>query len=470
MAVMQHNLRWSDVVMKDVSVIILAAGKGVRMKSDLPKAVHRVCGREMINHVVDNARATGVSQIMVVVGYKADVVKNVLDEGIETVYQEDQLGTGHAVMQAAPLLSKEIKQVVVLYGDTPLIKPGTIRGLVDYHRKENCGMTVLTVEMDNPEGYGRIIRSDTGSITGIVEHGDAGPKQKEIREVNSGIYCFEREHLYDGLASLKNDNVQGEYYLTDIVEFLCNKGIIIGGFCIKDQQEVMGVNTKYQLSVVQKEMNRRNLVKLMEEGVIIDDPDSTYIGSSAVIGADTRVLPGTHIEGVTRIGEKNVIGPQVRICDCSIGDGNEIEFSVIKDSDIGNRCRIGPYVHIRPGSDIKDSVRIGNFVEVKKSNLGEGSKVSHLSYIGDGDIGRDVNIGCGVVLVNYDGRKKHRTIIEDEAFVGCNVNLVAPVCIRKGAYVAAGSTITKDVGEYSLGIERGKQAEVKDWVRRKGLR
>jgi bifunctional UDP-N-acetylglucosamine pyrophosphorylase/glucosamine-1-phosphate N-acetyltransferase len=456
--------------MKDVSVIILAAGKGVRMKSDLPKAAHRVCGKEMINHVVDNTKEMGASRIIVVVGYKAEVVRSVLDKNIDTVYQERQLGTGHAVMQAVPLIPENSRQVLVLYGDTPLVRPETLKELINCHREGNYGLTVLTVEMDNPEGYGRIIRNNDGSIAGIVEHRDASSTQRKIREINSGIYCFDREHLVEGIANLKRDNVQGEYYLTDIVEFLYSKGIIIGGCVIRDGQEVMGVNTKYQLSAVQKIMNKRNLVRLMEDGAIIDDPDSTYIDSPVTIGADTRVLPGTHIEGSTRIGEKNLIGPGVRICDCSIGSQNEIEFSVIRDSDIGNRCKIGPFAHVRPGSNINNSVKIGNFVEVKNSDLDEGSKVSHLSYIGDGDVGRDVNIGCGVVFVNYDGRTKHRTVIEDEAFVGCNVNLVAPVCIKKGAYVAAGSTITKDVGEYSLGIERGKQAEIKDWVRRKGLK
>ena len=237
-----------------------------------------------------------------------------------------------------------------------------------------------------------------------------------------------------------------------------------------DEQEIMGVNTKHQLSMVQKIMNKRNLIRLMEEGVIIDDPDSTYIDSTVAIGADTRILPGTHIEGNTTIGQGNIIGPGVRIQNCTIGSGNEIEFSVVRDSDIGSLCKIGPYAHIRPGSSIKGGNRVGNFVEVKNSCLEEGSKVSHLSYIGDGDVGKGVNIGCGVVFVNYDGRKKHRTVVEDGAFIGCNVNLVAPVRVKKGAYIAAGSTITKDVGEYSLAIERGTQAEVKDWVKRKGLK
>ncbi len=456
--------------MKDVSVIILAAGKGVRMKSGLPKVVHRVCGKEMVNHVVDNVKGLGASQTIVVVGYKADIVRDVLDKEIDTVCQEQQLGTGHAVMQAVPLISRQAKQVIVLYGDTPLVRTETLKRLIEHHSRGNYGMTILTVEMDNPEGYGRIIRDGTGNITSIVEHRDATSGQREIREVNSGIYCFEKQLLVEGLDNINSDNAQGEYYLTDVVEFLRSKGIIIGGCVYRDPQEVMGVNTKHQLSVVQKIMNRRNLDRLMEDGVIIEDPDSTYIGSSVSIGADSRILPGTHIEGNTRIGQDNLIGPGVRIRNCSIGSGNEIEFSVLRDSDIGNQCRIGPYAHIRPNSSLHNGIRIGNFVEVKNSDVREGSKVSHLSYIGDGDIGKDVNIGCGVVFVNYDGRTKHRTVIEDEAFVGCNVNLVAPVRIKRGAYVAAGSTITKDIEEYSLGIERGKQAEIKDWVRKKGLK
>jgi len=456
--------------MKDLSVIILAAGKGVRMKSDLPKVVHRVCGREMINHVVESVKALEPSQVIVVVGYKSDVVKDVLDKDVVTVCQEPQLGTGHAVMQALPHVSKDAKRVLVLYGDTPLVRGETLKRLVDHHVGGGFGMTVLTVQMDNPEGYGRIIRGEGGSITGIVEHRDADSYQRKIREINSGIYCFDREKLVRGIGSINNDNAQGEYYLTDIVEFLSSRGIIIGGCVLDDEKEIMGVNTKHQLSMVQKIMNKRNLIRLMEEGVIIDDPDSTYIDSPVTIGADTRILPGTHIEGNTTIGQGNIIGPGVRIQNCTIGSGNEIEFSVLRDSDIGSLCKIGPYAHIRPGSSIKGHNRVGNFVEVKNSCLEEGSKVSHLSYIGDGDVGKDVNIGCGVVFVNYDGRKKHRTVVEDGAFIGCNVNLVAPVRVKKGAYIAAGSTITKDVEEYSLAIERGTQAEVKDWVKRKGLK
>lgn len=456
--------------MKELSAVILAAGKGVRMKSDLPKVLHRVCGREMINHVVDNVKGLGAVQIIAVTGYRQDAVKAALDEAVEIAWQREQLGTGHGVMQAVPLISKDTKDVLVLCGDMPLISTKTLKKLIDYHRDGGYGMTVLTADMDNPEGYGRIIRNERGNIIAIVEQRDANVEQRRIREINSGVYCFKKESLELGIDNLKNDNAQGEYYLTDIVEFLKDKGIIIGGYKPDDGQEVIGVNTKYQLSLVQKIMNRRKLMELTEKGVIIDDLDSTYIESTVVIDADTRILPGTHIEGDTRIGPDNLIGPGTRIQSCIIGRENEIEFSVLRDSDVGNGCKIGPYAHIRPGCNIDGGNRIGNFVEVKNSHIEAGAKVSHLSYIGDGDVGKDVNIGCGVIFVNYDGKKKHRTIIENGAFVGCNVNLIAPVRIKKNAYVAAGSTITKDVEEYSLAIERGRQAEINNWVKRKGLR
>ncbi len=456
--------------MKGVSVIILAAGKGERMKSGIPKVLHKLCGKEMINHVVDNVTGLGAVQIIVVTGYKQDTVKAALGGKAETVCQRKQLGTGHAVIQAMPAISKDTRDVLVLCADMPLVSTGTLERLIKHHRDGSYGMTVLTAQKDNPEQYGRILRDDTGNIAAIVEHDDAAPEQRRIREINSGIYCFKIEALIEGIGSLRNDNAQGEYYLTDIVEFLKDKGIIIGGYRPDNEEEIIGINTKYQLSLVQNIMNRNNLIKLMEEGVIIEDPGTTYIESAVTIGADTRILPSTYIEGDTKIGPKNVIGPGVRIRDCIIGHGNEIEFSVLKSSDIGSGCTIGPYAHIRPGCSIEGKNRVGNFVEVKNSRLEKGSKVAHLSYIGDGDVGVGANIGCGVVFVNYDGKKKHRTIIEDGAFIGCNVNLIAPVRIKKDAYIAAGSTITKDVEAYCLAIERGKQVEIKDWVKRKGLK
>jgi bifunctional UDP-N-acetylglucosamine pyrophosphorylase/glucosamine-1-phosphate N-acetyltransferase len=455
--------------MNRVSAIILAAGEGTRMKSSLPKVLHKVCGREMVNHVVDTARQVGVSQVIVVVGYKGELVKRILDDSVETACQEKQLGTGHAVKQALPLVSPDNDIVLVLYGDTPLVRASTLRGMIEYHQEGGFGATVLTVKVDNPDGYGRILRDENGSIVGIVEHKDANAEQRRINEINSGIYCFSRNYLLEGVENLRNDNAQGEYYLTDIVEFFANKGIIIGGYTDGDPEEIMGINTKYQLAQAQKVMNSRNLIRLMEEGVIIDDPDTTYIDKNVKIGADTRIMPSTFIEGDSVIGVNNIIGPGTRIINCNIGSENQIQFSVLRDSDVGNGCRIGPYAHIRPNSRLDNDVRIGNFVEVKNTNIGDGSKASHLSYVGDGDVGKGVNIGCGVVFVNYDGRKKHRTVIEDGAFIGCNVNLVAPVKVKRGAYIAAGSTITKDVSEYSLGIERGKQAEIKDWVKRKDL-
>lgn len=456
--------------MSKTSAIILAAGEGTRMKSDLPKVLHKVCGKEMINHVVDTVKKLNVFQTIVVVGHNSEMVKKALNSEVDTANQEEQLGTGHAVMQAVPSLKEESEDVIILYGDTPLVTSSTLKALLDYHRKGNYGATILTALVKDPEGYGRIVRDKAGEIQGIVEHRDASPEQMRIKEINSGMYCFKTHYLIDGIRQLRKNNTQGEYYLTDIVEFFRYKGIMIGGYICEYPQEVMGVNTKRQLATAQRIMNTRNLDRLMEEGVIIDDPNSTYIGANVKIGMDTRILPGTFIEGNSLIGEKNIIGPGVRIINCNIGRENEIQFSVVSDSDIGNGCNIGPYAHIRPNSNIENNVRIGNFVEIKNSHIESGAKASHLSYVGDGDVGKDVNLGCGIVFVNYNGKEKHRTIIEDQAFIGCNVNLVAPVRVKKGAYVAAGSTITKDVEEYSLAIERGKQKEIKDWVKRKGLK
>jgi bifunctional UDP-N-acetylglucosamine pyrophosphorylase/glucosamine-1-phosphate N-acetyltransferase len=455
--------------MENLSVIILAAGQGTRMKSDLPKVLHKVCGKEMISHVVDTVRGMGAAQTIAVIGYKGHMVRERLGEDIETVYQVDQLGTGHAVMQAIPKVNADNDNVLVLYGDTPLVKASTLNDMLEYHVKGGFGATVITVDVDDPTGYGRVIKDDNGNVCRIVEHRDTDPEQRNIREINTGIYCFKRSMLVEGIKGISNDNAQGEYYLTDIVEFLNRKGIIVGGYKADNPSEFMGINTKRQLAEAQRAMNRQNLDRLMDQGVIIDDPATTYVDSDVMVGADTRIMPGTFLEGSTNMGENNLIGPGARIVNCNIGHRNHIHYSVITDSDIGNGCRIGPYAHIRPGSSIHNDVRIGNFVEVKNTSMDDGSKASHLSYLGDGQVGKCANIGCGVVFVNYDGRHKNRTIIEDGAFVGCNVNLVAPVTIKKGAYIAAGSTITKDVAEYCLGIERGKQAEIKDWVKRKGL-
>jgi len=455
--------------MSKISAIILAAGEGKRMKSHLPKVLHKVCGKEMINHVVNTVKDLGVFQTIVVIGYKGEMVKNAINSEVDTAYQKEQLGTGHAVMQAISSLRKESEEVLILYGDTPLVTASTLSALLDYHRKGDYGATVLTASVENPEGYGRILRNEEDGIVGIVEHKDASPEQRMTKEINSGIYCFKTHYLIDGIKHLRKDNMQGEYYLTDIIEFFRDKGIMVGGYTCQRPEEVVGINTKQQLSTAQKIMNVGNLERLMKEGVIIDDPNSTYIDADVKIGMDTRILPGTFIEGNTSIGEENLIGPGVRVDNCNIGSENQIQFSVLRDSDVGNGCNIGPYAHVRPNSSIKDNVRIGNFVEVKNSNMDNRSKASHLTYIGDGDVGEDVNLGCGIVFVNYDGKGKHRTIIEDKAFIGCNVNLIAPVRIKKGAYVAAGSTITKDVEEYCLAIERGKQKEIKDWVKRKDL-
>jgi bifunctional UDP-N-acetylglucosamine pyrophosphorylase / glucosamine-1-phosphate N-acetyltransferase len=446
--------------------IILAAGQGTRMKSNLYKVLHPVCGKPMVQHVVDQVSRLDLEKLITVVGFGAEQVKKQIGDKSEFALQEKQLGTAHAVMQASPYLKGLEGVTLVVCGDTPLITAETMKALLEHHLSTKAKATILTAIAENPSGYGRIVRNDEGSVEKIVEHKDATEEERSIQEINTGTYCFDNKALFEALTNVSNQNVQGEYYLTDVIEILRKKGEIISAYQSPSFEETIGINDRIALSQAEAIMRKRINYAHMTNGVTIIDPEHTYISPEAEIGRDTIIYPGTIIEGKTTIGKECIIGPHSEIKDCSIGDGTTVRHSVAHDSEIGHQVTIGPFAHIRPSSQIGDDVRIGNFVEIKKSTFGKGSKASHLSYIGDAEVGEDVNLGCGSITVNYDGKHKYLTKIEDGAFIGCNANLIAPVTIGKGAYVAAGSTITDDVPGNALSIARARQVNKENYVGR----
>lgn len=447
--------------------VILAAGKGTRMKSKLPKVLHQAGGKSMVRRVADCAISAGAEEVITIVGFGGEEVRAEIASISQIVEQKEQLGTGHAVQQCIPLLQDYSGDVVVLSGDTPLLRKETLSAFIENHQKNGGAATVLTAILSDPTGYGRIIRR-SGQVVGIVEQKDATEEQTPIKEINTGIYCFKSEKLIDALKSLKNENAQGEYYLTDTLAYLGSQGEIIGATILDDPEEALGVNSRNQLALVEKILRQRKNQELMENGVTILDPASTFIDEDVEIGTDTILQPFTWLEGKTKIGMNCIIGPNSRLQDVEVADESEVAFTFAHECKIGEKVTVGPYVHLRPGTELKAGVKVGNFMEVKNSIIGEGTKLSHLSYIGDADLGKEINIGCGTITVNYDGEKKHRTIIEDRAFIGCNSNLVAPVIIGKDSYVAAGSTITKNIPDESLGVARARQSNLEGWARRKG--
>lgn len=450
--------------MSELVAVILAAGKGTRMKSKLPKVLHKIGGKPMLQHVLDAADAAGAARKVVVVGHEAELVEAMVGEQAQMALQAEQLGTGHAVMQTEAVLKDFCGTVMIICGDTPLLEAAELKKFYEGHVASQAAATVLTAFMDDPAGYGRIIRDADGNVLGIVEEKDAVLEQKAIKEINTGIYCVEAPLLFEVLATLTCDNVQGEYYLTDVLAKLNAMGKKVGGVATADSDMIMGINSRRQLAEAENIMRQRILNKLMDDGVTIMDTASTFIEKGVEIGQDTVIYPYTWLEGTTKIGEDCQIGPNVRLTNVRIGNTAELQFVYGHDCEVQDNVVIGPYVHLRPDTVIGDNVKIGNFVEVKNSHVGTGSKLPHLSYIGDSDIGSSVNIGCGCITVNYDGKKKHRTIIEDNAFVGCNSNMVAPVTIGAGAYIGAGSTITKDVPGDDLGIARAKQKNIEGWA------
>lgn len=450
--------------MTELRAVILAAGKGTRMRSKLPKVLHKVGGKAMLQHVLDAAGAAGAAEKIVIVGHGAELVESMVGEQGKIVLQAEQLGTGHAVMQTKDALAGFTGTAMILCGDTPLLDGEELKKFYEAHVQSGAAATVLTAFMDNPFGYGRIVRDADGNVQGIVEEKDADAQQKLIKEINTGIYCLECPLMFDVLATLTCDNAQGEYYLTDVLTKLNEAGKKVGGVVTEDSDMVMGINSRRQLAEAESVMRVRILNKLMDEGVTIMDPASTFIEGSVKIGRDTVIYPFTWLEGNTEIGEDCEIGPNVRLTNVEVGNGTHLQFVYGHDCKVCDEVTAGPYVHLRPDTVIGNKVKIGNFVEVKNSNVGTGTKLPHLTYIGDSDIGSGVNMGCGCITVNYDGKKKHRTVIEDNAFVGCNTNLVAPVTVKAGCYIGAGSTITKEVPENSLGIARAKQKNIEGWA------
>lgn len=450
--------------MTELRAVILAAGKGTRMRSKLPKVLHKVGGKAMLQHVLDAADAAGAAEKIVIVGHGAELVESMVGEQGKIVLQAEQLGTGHAVMQTKDALAGFTGTAMILCGDTPLLDGEELKKFYEAHVQSGAAATVLTAFMDNPFGYGRIVRDADGNVQGIVEEKDADAQQKLIKEINTGIYCLECPLMFDVLATLTCDNAQGEYYLTDVLTKLNEAGKKVGGVVTEDSDMVMGINSRRQLAEAESVMRVRILNKLMDAGVTIMDPASTFIEGSVKIGRDTVIYPFTWLEGNTEIGEDCEIGPNVRLTNVEVGNGTHLQFVYGHDCKVCDEVTAGPYVHLRPDTVIGNKVKIGNFVEVKNSNVGTGTKLPHLTYIGDSDIGSGVNMGCGCITVNYDGKKKHRTVIEDNAFVGCNTNLVAPVTVKAGCYIGAGSTITKEVPENSLGIARAKQKNIEGWA------
>jgi bifunctional UDP-N-acetylglucosamine pyrophosphorylase / glucosamine-1-phosphate N-acetyltransferase len=456
--------------MTDVAAIILAAGKGTRMKSNLAKVLHPLGGTPMISWPIGAARAAGAGKIALVVGHQAAEVRDrlVAAADVSFVEQAEQLGTGHAVACAAEEFAGFRGTVFIMCGDAPLIRSATLLEMLANHRKRGAVLSVLTTQVDEPAGYGRIVKREGNRVLRIVEEKDASEEERGINEINSGVYCVEAGFLFEAVAGLSNDNSQGEYYLTDIVTLAAAKGALCVAWQTSDPVEVMGVNDRVQLAFAEGEMRRRVNRELMLAGVTLVDPSAVYVGAGVAIGNDTLLHPNVHISGRTEIGSGCTIEPGAVIRDCRIGNRVSIKAgSVLTDSIIHDEVSVGPMAHLRPGTELMAHVKIGNFVETKKMTMGEGSKASHLTYLGDATIGRDVNIGCGTITCNYDGVKKHRTTIEDEVFVGSDVQFVAPVTIGRNSLIAAGTTVTVDVPPDSLAIARIPQVNKVGWKLKK---
>ncbi|MBC3594304.1 bifunctional UDP-N-acetylglucosamine diphosphorylase/glucosamine-1-phosphate N-acetyltransferase GlmU [Listeria monocytogenes] len=437
--------------------VVLAAGQGTRMKSKLYKVLHPVCGKPMVEHVVDQISTLNVDKVVTIVGHGAEKVQEHLAGKSEFVKQEEQLGTAHAVLQAKAELADKDGVTLVVCGDTPLIEASTMEALLKYHHEKRAKATILTTVIEDPTGYGRIIRDDLGIVEKIVEHKDATEKEQRISEINTGTYCFDNKALFEALENVSNDNVQGEYYLPDVIKILKDSDEVVAAYRMESFEESLGVNDRIALAEASRLMQRRINENHMRNGVTLVNPENTYIDIDVKIGQDTVIEPGVMLHGETVIGDDCVVTSGSEIVNSVIGERVHVRTSSIFESKVGDDVQIGPYAHLRPESDIHDHVKIGNYVETKKAVVGEGTKLPHFIYMGDAEIGKNVNVGCGSIAVNYDGKNKAKTIIGDNVFVGCNSNLIAPVKVGDRAFIAAGSTITKDVPDDALGIARAKQ-------------
>jgi len=456
--------------MAAISAVVLAAGMGTRMKSGLVKVMHPLAGSPMIDWPVAAALDAGVDACVLVVGHQGEKVRGYFEGRGEIGFavQAEQLGTGHAVACALGALPAGTETVLILCGDTPLLTADTLGRMLESHRISGAALTVMTAEFANPFGYGRIVRGADGQVLRITEQKDATPEERAIREVNAGVYCVERTFLERAVAALGNDNAQGEYYLTDVVRQAAEAGLVCQGFPVPDAEEITGVNDRVQLAQVARVLRGRINRELMVSGVSFIDPEACYIDRGVRIGRDSVIEPGVSITGETVIGERCEIQQGAVIRSCRIADGVVVKTgSVLEQAVVHEEVAIGPMAHLRPGSELSAHVKIGNFVETKKVFMGEGSKASHLTYLGDATIGRDVNIGCGTITCNYDGVRKHQTVIEDGVFVGSDVQLVAPVKVGKNSLIAAGTTVTKDVPPDSLALARVPQVNKEGWRRKK---
>ncbi len=448
------------------NAIIMAAGKGTRMKSKLVKVLHQVCGKSMVDHVLTQVEATHMDRIVTIVGHGAQDVERALGDRTKYAEQTEQLGTGHAVLQAESLLKDAEGMTLIVSGDTPLFRAETFEELFEYHQAKGASGTILTSEAPDPQGYGRVVRNHLGIVEKIVEQKDASKEEREIHEINTGVYCFDNQKLFAALHEVTNDNAQGEYYLTDVIQIMKDQGDVVAAYRMADFDESMGVNTCSALAQATKVMQKRINEQHMADGVSIINPEDTYIDAGVKIGADTIIEPGVLIKGHTTIGEDCLIGAHSEIHDMVIEDRVRVTASFLEDSIMHADSNIGPYSHLRPQAEIGEHVHLGNFVEVKKAKIGDRTKVGHLTYVGDATLGKDINVGCGVVFVNYDGVNKHHTNVGDSAFVGSNSNIIAPVEVADHSFIAAGSTITDDVNFHDMAIARSRQTNKPDFWKR----